>query len=293
MNLLLIAVAFLGMFGSVDALAAAGGAPATSGAAGGVWVALGIVYLTRRRQIGGWLLLYYVGVYGTLLLTALFVALQWSTYTPGGWSNARLYVWYLLSQVPPLMVVVAVAVVATRLLYRRTEANVRILRNTMLALVVAHAATLTIDFVYFSANESIAFDVYDLFSSVLWFQYFRTSTRVQRVFIDHQWNYDLEHRQTKAPVLLSQKVPLSLPEKRYLLKRAALAAAITFVGLLVYLGTSLGDTKPDDGLLLVPSGYALLAAALGRYLPIGEKKRSALRSSASPTMPVGQADEQG
>lgn len=42
------------------------------------------------------------------------------------------------------------------------------------------------------------------------------------------------------------------------------------------MGAALGDKKPDAGIFIVPIFYALVAAAIGWYVPIRKKKLEAL-----------------
>jgi hypothetical protein len=93
------------------------------------------------------------------------------------------------------------------------------------------------------------------------------------VFVERKWDYNAQH---------ATSPPHTPQERRYLLKRTAICGAITFLVVLVLMGTELGDKKPDGHLLVVPAINAAFVALLGWFLPIGNKKRAALAVSGAP-----------
>ena len=256
-----------------SALAATGSAPGQNPAASGLFLGLAIAYLSRRRKIGGWLLYYYLQLFlSVVLMCVVSLPMVAKQIQPAEWDNASLYVWYTLSTVPVLVVLIAEVVLAAVLLFRRNEAMLRRLRLAQLALVVASGASLCIDIAYFDETATIFLDCYSLFFAVIWAWYFRRATRVQQVFVEHSWDYDgqqaAKHVPTKA-------------ELRYLWIRAAISAGIVFVLLLVMMGSALEGKRPDVGIFYVPLFYAAISAALGRYLPIRQKKRESLNAAGS------------
>jgi hypothetical protein len=245
------------------AFAASGDTPRQPLAGGGLLVTLAIVYLSRRRAIGGWLLYFYIQLYFSLAISIIFVPQVISNLNPRQWDNSFLYVMFFLSVVPVLVVEVIEVIVATRLLLRRNENSVRALRNTLLALVITSAAAIAIDLGYFR-DVSLFFDMLTLAFAIIWTLYFAKSKRVRSVFIDNQWTYDPS----------SRKRILTAQDKSRLRKRALIAALVTFVGFLLLMGSVLTEEakQPDIGIFAVPVFYALVAAVIAWYLPIRKKK---------------------
>jgi hypothetical protein len=241
----------------------------TAPAAAGFWATLGLVYLTRRRAVGGWLLYFYVQLYFSAVVALL---MNWSSvgnFEMAKWDSAKLYVWFLLGSVPAICAQFYEVAVATFLLARRSAANLRRMRQATAVMLVTYSATFAIDLAYFQETGTLAMDGMALSLAVVWFFYFRRSTRVQAVFIDKAWKYPEE----------PAKQPLTAQELRYLHKRAALSGVVTFVALLILMG-QVYDKAPDAGLLTLPITYGLLGALCGRYLPMRKGKRAALLAGA-------------
>ena len=272
-----LALGVIGMAGVADALAASASQPAQNPAGAGLAVGFAIAYLFRRRQIGGWLLYFYMQLYGSLLINTILLTSTISQLNPDAWDSAQRYVWYVVSTVPVLISIVAEVTVATLLLIRRTEANIRLMRAVLVALLVASGASLCIDLEYFNDGANLFFDVLTVLFAAIWLAYFRKAKRVRRVFIEHSWDYAAQQKVAS---------PKTAAERRYLRMRALVLAGAIFVVLLIGMGSALGDKKPDAGIFLVPLFYALIAAAIGWYLPITEKRRSALVASAKPADPA-------
>ena len=254
-------------------MAANGTPPGQNPAASGLFLGLAIAYLSRRRQIGGWLLYYYMQLFVSMVMTCV-VSLPTivKQIQPTEWDSASLYVWYLLSTVPELAIFMAEIILSALLLFRRNETTLRLVRFTQLALVVATGVSLCISFVHFDESTTIILESYSLFFAIVWFWYFRTATRVQCVFIERRWDYEGLHAAKPVP---------TKAELRYLWRRAAVSAGILFVLLLVLMGSALDDKRPDVSIFFVPLFYGAIAAALGRYLPIRQKKKDALNAGQS------------
>jgi hypothetical protein len=239
---------------------------------GGLFVAWGIAYVTRRRSIGGWLLYFYIQLYASLLVSLLFFPQVISNINPAGWDNAMRYVLFVLSTVPVLLAEGLEAFVATRLLLDRSEKNLLFLKKVLFSLVAVSAVSVAIDVAYFSDAPSIFLDALTLVFAVIWALYFWKARRVRLVFIEKAWNYEA----------YSARRTLTPGEKRYLRKRAILAATATFVIFLLMMGAAIGDKRPDSGIFFVPVFYALIAAAIGWYAPIRKKKLDSLLNAQVP-----------
>lgn len=238
-----------------------------------LFIAFAIAYLSRRRAIGGWLLYFYLQMYLSVLISLFFVPQVISNLRPSNWDNALLYVMFFLSVVPVLIVELIEVFVASRLLFRRSEANLIFLRWTLVALVAASVASIAIDLAYFKQDPGIVFDFITAFFAVIWAIYFRKARRVKAVFIDKNWMYDPQ----------PTKRFLTAEDKKKLRKRVLIAASVTFVLLLVLMGSALKqDGKaPDAGIFFVPIFYAIIAAIIAWYLPV--KKNGDTNASTAVT----------
>lgn len=262
--LILSLIVMCALIEAIPAFAASGDTPRQSFAGGGLFITLAIVYLSRKRAIGGWLLYFYIQLYLSFAISVVLISNFVSNLDPRQWDNAFLYVMFFLSVVPVLVIEAVEAFVATKLLFRRNEKNVRVLRKTLSTLVAASAVSLLID-VGFFRDPTLFFDVLTLFFAIIWAYYFVKSSRVKSVFIENKWSYDVLPRKRRV---------LTFEDRRRLRKRALIAASVTFIGFLVLMGSVLrGEGKPPDmSILGVPLFYALIAAVIAWYLPIHKKR---------------------
>lgn len=165
------------------------------GVGGGFFIVWGIAYLSRRRAIGGWLLIFYLQLYLSALISVLFVPLLISALQPSRWDNTEIYVIFLLSIVPYSIVQFVQLVAATLLLVRRSETNLNFLRHVQTALVVLNFISIAIVFIcFFTVNPERAIGLvvvgaFLLPFAICWSMYFRGSKRVRAVFIDKNWAY--------------------------------------------------------------------------------------------------------
>ena len=237
----------------------------------GLFVAFAIAYLSRRRAIGGWLLYFYIQLYFSLLFSLLFLPQVLSDLNPNYWEESLLYVMYFLSVVPLILAQLVEAGVATVLLFQRSESNVKKLRVTLCILILASTAAFAVDLFYFTDEPALFFDGITLMFSIIWTFYFLNSKRVKSVFIDNDWSY----------VPYSEKRALTSEDKKRLTKRAAISAIVTFVILLIMMGSVLQDegTQPDMGIFAVPLFYGLIAAIVAWYIPVRKKRQGITNES--------------
>lgn len=156
----------------------------------GFLIAFAIAYLSRRRAIGGWLLYFYLQMYGGTLISLIFVPQVIANLQSSHWDDAQLYVMFVLSVVPVLVLQLVELVAATILLFRRSESNLRLLRHVLTALVVASVASIAIDLMYFKDDPAIVFDFITAFFAIVWAAYFRKARRVKAVFVDKTWPFE-------------------------------------------------------------------------------------------------------
>jgi len=245
--------------------------PSTQNPAGtSLALGLAIAYLSRRRKIGGWLLYFYLQLFSSLLVTLLMLPQTLTAPLPEQWDSSSRYVWYLVGTIPMLLAMVSEMSWGIYLLWHRSEANVELLKKILLALCLTSAASLLIDLKYFDDPRTVIMDGFTLFFAVIWAAYFRRSRRVRLVFIEQSWDY--ERQQAEA-------IPLTPKELSYVRKRASIVGLVIFVLLLLMMGNDLGDKKPEAEIFYVPLFYGIVAALLGRYLPISRSKKATLQAS--------------
>jgi hypothetical protein len=247
---------------AIPAFAATNNAPRQNYAGASMWVTLAIVYLSRKRQIGGWLLYFYIQLYLSLIVSLMLIPQVASNLNPTQWDESFRYVMYFLSVVPVLIIDAIEVTVATRLLFRRNEGNVRLLRNIILALAIASAVAIGIDLMYFR-DATMFFDVLGLMFAVIWTLYFSKSKRVKAVFVEKNWVFDPE----------AYKRRLTDEDKKKLRKRALIAATITFVAFLLLMGSTLTQEgkQPTPSIFFVPTFYAVIVAIIAWFIPIRKK----------------------
>lgn len=236
----------------------------------GLFVAWAIAYLSRRRAIGGWLLYFYIQLYLSFLFSLLFLPATFGNLRPSEWDSSKLYVLNLISTMPVLLLTAGELYAATMLLVRRSETNVKILQKVLLALAVASAIALGIDLAFFEEAATLYFDIVTFVFAVIWLAYFYKSKRVRLVFIEGKWEYEA----------YATKRVLTSEDRRRLRRRTLIASTVTFVVLLVLMGLSLGDKKPDAGIFFVPLFYAAIAALIAWYLPL--RKLGSEQASSEP-----------
>jgi len=167
------------------AIAATSDQPASNTAGSGLLVGLLIVYLTRKRAIGGWLLYFYMQLYGSFVLGLILLPQGLRYLNPSQWDSSKLYVLYMLSYAPVILAGWAEVVAGTVLLKSRNESKLNWVRMTQIALFVASLVSILIDYQYFKDGATLLFDTMGLFFSIVWLVYFRKSVRVQKVFVEN------------------------------------------------------------------------------------------------------------
>lgn len=237
-------------------------------------VGLLLVYLTRRREIGGWLFYYYLQLYMSLAMTVLFTAMSIQNVAPSRWDRTDLYAWFLLSWALPILAQCIEVVAATYLLIRKSEQNLNLLRKGILALLITTGIALAIDIKFFSDDPSAAaMDGMVLVFSCIWLAYFYQSVRVRRVFIERNWVHDDSSSVVRTP-----------QERRYMRNRALLWAAALYLGGFLLCAIGQGEKKPDPAFLFgVPLVYSGLAALISYACPISKKRRTVLLDIAPST----------
>ena len=160
--------------------------PPVPGGAIGALVMWYICPIRKDKEIGGWLLYFYIQLYLGVIVSLIVFAATFSAYEPSTWAKAPdLYPMFLLSAVPGLLLLPAQLVVAEILRRSRDIKWVSILRYVLMADLVMSIVAIAIDTKYF--KESVVFDFIGVIWPTIWLPYFYLSKRVRRVFELHDW----------------------------------------------------------------------------------------------------------
>jgi hypothetical protein len=144
----------------------------------------------KRNQIGGWLLYFYWQLYAGLFLSAVFFATNIQSYIPENFTSTTTFALFLASSLPSLLLLVMKCAVATLLLQARTWDMLKLLRWIMVADVSAGVLATAIDSAYFPDN--VAITSLALVADLIWLVYLFRSSRVQHVFLSHDWEMAVE-----------------------------------------------------------------------------------------------------
>jgi hypothetical protein len=176
------------LIGFSQAFAADGSNSAPSSGIGGIG-ALIMFYICAsrsRKEIGGWLLYYYIQMYIGVIITVTVFLFSFNNYRPSSWSgNTSLYLLFLLSLMPGLLLQPLQLIVAEKLRFSRNFQFVKYLRYVLWADLAFLAVSTIIDIGYFPS--SIPFDVIGFLWPIIWLPYFYKSKRVRSVFETKDW----------------------------------------------------------------------------------------------------------
>jgi len=144
-----------------------------------------VCYRARRNPIGGWLLFFYWQLYGGLVMTSVFFAINIQSYVPENFDSSEKFALFLLSVGPSLMLYLAQVAVGTILLSVRTWDVLSLLRWLVAAQIVGGIISMAIDANYFPDN--VALNLLTVIPQSLWLAYLFRSVRVKHVFKTHDW----------------------------------------------------------------------------------------------------------
>jgi hypothetical protein len=152
----------------------------------GILLALMMWYVCVRRQkkeIGGWLLYYYIQLYIAAITVVLVTISTFDSYLPETWINSPdLYPFFLLSTVPGLLLFISQFVVAEKLRMSRNYAYVLILRYVLFADLAASLIAMIVNNQYFEGSSTGFFNMVTMIWPIIWIPYFYFSKRVKGVF---------------------------------------------------------------------------------------------------------------
>lgn len=159
-------------------------ADSTSLAPGRILFGVIIAYVCISRQhkdIGGWLLYYYIQLYLSVVSSLVLFIPTYRNYLPIEWGGeTKLYLLFLASTVPGLLIAPTELVFAERLRHRRCPERLQALRFVLWAHLGSSILGLLIDGLYFP--ENIILSILSVVWPLIWVPYFHRSTRVDRVF---------------------------------------------------------------------------------------------------------------
>ena len=183
--LLLVASAFPN-----NLYAAGSTSTATGGTLGGAfWMGL-LCYFMRKRPIGGWLLYYFICLYVWLIVNTLLSIPSLPDYNPIQWGNKLHYFLFILATIPFYIFLLIQVFLSFYLLptNRRDWKHIKVLKTTLFLSFVFSLLSVPIGINLWP--DSVFLDVYSAVLSLLWFLYFKRSSRVKIVFKDKNWNWD-------------------------------------------------------------------------------------------------------
>lgn len=155
----------------------------------GLVVLPAIAYLSRRRAIGGWLLVFYIQLFVAIPFGLLFIPQTIMELNPNIWDNYLDYAMFFVSAVPITLAWVFEVFAGTKLLLSKNGKNLNLLKLSLAILAGASIISLVIDAAYFSDEIFIAIDSWTLFLSLVWLWYFAKARRVAKVFVEKNWVY--------------------------------------------------------------------------------------------------------
>ncbi len=167
------------------AAASSSGSQYTPTYPGGILVAWLICNGAKRNPIGGWLLFFYWQLYGGLLMSSAFFAMNIQSYVPENFDNREKYLLFLVSAVPTLIFFLLQLAVGTILLSVRTWDLLKLLRWVIVGEIAAAIVSTVIDAAYFPDNVGLNF--LTIVPESLWLVYLFRSVRVKHVFQTHDW----------------------------------------------------------------------------------------------------------
>jgi len=142
-----------------------------------------IAYWTRKRPIGGWLLVYYGSLYADLCVSLMACIVSFSNLGLSLWANTE-YVFLIVNIAVSTIATVVTAGISTLLLHKRYRnlKMVSLLRKLLLFCLVWSVVTLGLDSLH-PGYDQVILDVMSLAASIVWYVYILRSRRVDHVFV--------------------------------------------------------------------------------------------------------------
>jgi hypothetical protein len=158
-------------------------------------IIIAICVARKREEIGGWLLLFHIGNYTSILISIPLLAMNHATYDPASWGEEMgLYFLFIFSVVPGLIWMPVQLFFAERLRLNRAkpriagelpEDRLRTLQRVLYVALGFAVVALVVDMAYFPDN--VLFSGMAFIPSLGWALYFQFSKRVQQVYVTRDW----------------------------------------------------------------------------------------------------------
>lgn len=152
----------------------------------GFLVAYWVCNSRKRNPIGGWLLFFYWQLYSGLVISGVLFASNIQSYVPENFDDHGLYLMFLASTLPALLLFGIKCAIGTLLLSARTWDVLQLLRWVMIAELACEGVGAVIDGFYFPDNLGLGF--LSIVPNLLWLVYFFRSDRVRHIFLLNDWD---------------------------------------------------------------------------------------------------------
>jgi hypothetical protein len=157
----------------------------SSGGAVLTLIILWICVRRKKKEIGGWLLLFYIQLYLGIFITIITSISSYTAFMPSSWAYFKVYALFLFSSLPSIIIRLSQAVVGTEALRERSYEMIQRLRILLVIDIVFGILSILIDSHFFPHN--MIADFVQLIWPVIWLPYFYKSIRVQKVFDTKDW----------------------------------------------------------------------------------------------------------
>jgi len=139
----------------------------------------------KRNPIGGWLQYFYWNLYGGALVSLAFIAMQTNSYIPEYVGDTKVYLLFLCSVAPGVVMLFIQVVAGTFLLMVRTPEMLRLFKWLIGTSAIVGFIGIGLDTLYNPDNIPLA--AIGLVADCLWLLYFFRSKRVKHVFQANDW----------------------------------------------------------------------------------------------------------
>ncbi len=139
----------------------------------------------KRNPIGGWLLFFYWQLYTSSVLSFILILGNIQSYVPENFDDTKLYVLFLISTLPGLLLYALKFAVGTFLYSARTPEMLTLMRRVMITEMIVDIVGAWIDAGFFPDNLPLT--ILTLIQNSIWLTYFYKSSRVKHVFQAQDW----------------------------------------------------------------------------------------------------------
>ena len=124
----------------------------------------------KAKEIGGWLLYYYIQLYIGAIFMVVITIVSINNYNPSLWEDQKAYMLFLFLMIPEIAVFLVQAGVATMAMKTRDYYWVKKLKVVLVLDLIFVLSAMLIDYQFFKDN--LPFDVLALIWPLMWLPYF-------------------------------------------------------------------------------------------------------------------------